>query len=279
MTSCFYPVGGRENSLPRYCFITFGTTLDNHELVLLAGENRCFPVSPAATPSHTHSPLCNPLQGRAREETEGWMDEGREGGKEGSEKQVRLQGGKPLSIVSSLPKYSGLQLRSSKCVSNKVLRKHTHTQHMHEDGVAERTRSSVSHCWGIFWAASNSTPLLLLSILPSLLPSLRSASYSWNCKHTLCGTNSQHEEQDWHRFLKAVTGTFGHQVLRILSVSSYQCKFDNFTLTNFLLKPKITHIFAPVNAVLCGIWWKCCITIQQDQGRQLHFTLRPLFSI
>lgn len=31
------------------------------------------------------------------------------------------------NLLSSLPKSSGLQLRSSKCVSNKVLRKHTRT--------------------------------------------------------------------------------------------------------------------------------------------------------
>lgn len=66
------------------------------------------------------------------------------------------------------------QLRSSKCVRNKVLKGNTleHTLALHADGVTERTPSSVSHCWGIFWAASNSTPILLrlLLLLPSLLP-------------------------------------------------------------------------------------------------------------
>lgn len=75
-------MGGRENWLPRYCFVTFGTTLDNHELVLLASENRSFLVSPTAMPSHTHSPLWNPLQGRAG---------GVKGGREGSTKQTWLQ--------------------------------------------------------------------------------------------------------------------------------------------------------------------------------------------
>lgn len=67
------------------------------------------------------------------------------------------------------------QLRSSKCVRNKVLKGNTleHTLALHADGVTERTPSSVSHCWGIFWAASNSTPILLrlLLLLPPFPPS------------------------------------------------------------------------------------------------------------
>ena len=70
LISSFEAVGGRENSLPRYSFITFDSTLDNCELVLLSSENGSLSVSPTAISSHTHSPLWNPLQARR----EGRMD-------------------------------------------------------------------------------------------------------------------------------------------------------------------------------------------------------------
>lgn len=98
-------MGGRENSLPRYCFITFGTTLDNRELVLLAGENRCFPCqSHSNAIPHTLTsvqPAGGPSEGKRRE---GWLDEGRQGWRDGG----RALKNKPdckeenlLSIVSS----------------------------------------------------------------------------------------------------------------------------------------------------------------------------------
>lgn len=99
----------RENSRPRCCFVTLGTVLDSPELVMLSGENRCFPVRAEASASHTRSPLRNPLQGGQRQDGERRRDEGRRGGK---------------VLLSWPPTRSRPRPCSLKRVSNKVQRKH-----------------------------------------------------------------------------------------------------------------------------------------------------------
>lgn len=111
MTSCFEAVDAGEHSLPRQRFITFGTTLDNCELVLLAGENCCFPVSPTATASHTRSPLCNPLQAeRRKRKKHGRRDRRMRERRGGSEKPIWPQGGKPFQCCHRCPSREGCGL-------------------------------------------------------------------------------------------------------------------------------------------------------------------------
>lgn len=159
-------MGGRENSLPRYCFITYGTSLDNRELVLLASEekeNPCQSHSNALPHTLTSvEPAAGPSRGKEKEGRRRMREGGREGGsKERFCKTDLTVRRKTVRIVSLLPEQRRLRRRSS----NKILRKHIH---VHADFLIEKTPPSVSHSSGILWA----TPLLFSSILLFLLPLL-----------------------------------------------------------------------------------------------------------
>lgn len=89
-----------------------------------------FPLSVPQQRHPTHTHLCatrwRAERGEEKGGMAGWGQAGMEGWREGSEKQAWLQGGEPSEYCVIEPKYSALQLRSSKCVRNKsFLRKHT----------------------------------------------------------------------------------------------------------------------------------------------------------